>query len=136
SDKIPPTKKAMIDPAPPIKLIIPFASLRKGEGATSGINEITGLLHKAMTKLKPMTIVINAHSTCCKDTKAKKKEQIGNPIAIHGIRSPIRVRVLSLHAPIRGWKITPKKLSIVIIAPITVLLSKKRCSNIKGTCEL
>ena len=59
--------------------------------------------------------------------------QSGNPIAIQGIRRPIRVRVLSLHAPIKGWKITPKKLSIVMIDPISVLLSKNRSLKIKGT---
>jgi len=64
SDKSPPTKKAIIEPIPPIILIIPFASLRSGAGVTSGISEITGLRHKAIIRLNPTIVAMNVKSVC------------------------------------------------------------------------
>ena len=64
SESMPPTRKAVIDPTPPIILIMPFASLLKGAGVTSGISEITGLRHSAIIKLNSIITAINANNVC------------------------------------------------------------------------
>ena len=94
-----------------------------GEGVKSGISETTGERQIDIVKLKKMiTVIIRITESAVDLTVAatgirlKNTAQIGRQMMIYGILLPHFECVLSLLLPKYGWKITPKTLSIVIIA--------------------
>src|SRR3990172_3020084 len=103
---------------PPMKLIMPFACERFGEGVISGINATTGVRHKAALKSNVLVQATNNGRTAARGINPNASAVIGAPTRMNGSRRPMGVRNLSDHAPTGGWMNKAAMLSSVMKKPI------------------
>ena len=68
-----PTRKAIIAPTPPMKLMIPLAWERFGEGVISGIRATTGVRHSAMLSSRVLVQATNRRQNGCQRDQAKSQ---------------------------------------------------------------
>jgi hypothetical protein len=107
-----------------MRLMIPLAWERWGEGVISGMSDITGVLNTSIkNNVIKMAIIKGIKETFSiigipmNPIKAR-----GAPIAIKGLRLPIFVLILSDQAPIKGRMKRAAILSSVITNPVAVAL--------------
>ena len=131
----------MIAPIPPIKLIMPLACDRNGEGVTSGINATTGVRHSAMLSSSELVQATNRGNTAAIGMSPNAMAEIGAPIRMNGIRRPIGVRKRSDQAPTGGWINNAAILSRVMKKPINPadnpnLFARKMGTNALYTLQI
>lgn len=92
----------MMEPIPPMKLMIPFACERNAEGVISGINATTGVRHNAALSSVVLVQATNRGMTDASGINPNASAVIGAPMIMKGMRRPSGVRKRSDHAPTGG----------------------------------
>ncbi len=116
----PPATKASTPPIPPMRLIIPFAWDRLGDGVISPMKDITGVRKRSMAKrVRKIAPIKNTKELPTKmGIDTKPINAIGAPMMINGFLLPIFVHIRSDMAPIHGKMSNAAILSKVIIKPV------------------
>ena len=108
----------MIEPTPPMKLMMPLAWERYFDGVMSGMSATTGVRHSAMLSSKVLVQATNSGRTDCSGMRPKARAPKGAPIRMKGMRRPMGVRSRSDQAPMGGWMNNAAMLSRVMKKPI------------------
>ena len=115
----PPVCSAMMEPTPPMKLMMPFACERNAEGVMSGINATTGVRHSAALSRVVLVHATNRGMIDATGINPNASAVSGAPIIMNGMRRPSGVRKRSDHAPTGGWMNNAAMLSSVMKKPMS-----------------
>jgi len=123
----------MIEPNPPIRLMMPLPTERCSEGVISGINATTGVRQTAIPSSRNKAAMKKRKRLDARGRKTNASALTGAPTRMKGRRRPMRVRVLSDQVPTAGWMKSAAMLSRVMNMPMKPVARRKRSCSITGT---